>query len=249
MFVAFEREYRYAKRGKVAVVFDRLFKSRRVVPKQLLTFVFSRRAKAYTYSAALVEGQFKLLVTIMKDGVVTTDVIDAESGESYALYRVHGASGEIVGRVREESEKILAKIAATCFEPDVFQSDGARRAIRYVREKYGGELEFLWQPTSDNAVYRRRDNAKWYAALLTVRKSKLDLAGDEQVEILDLRGRPEDIDALVDGKKYFPGYYMNKKHWFTICFDDSISPDEIHARIDESYTLAANTPGKDRHAM
>lgn len=220
-------------------MFDTLFKNRRVIPERLVPFGFFRRAKAYTYSAGLVDGQFELRVTVAEDGAVTTDVLDAESGESYVLYRVLGARGEVVGRVRDECERTLTAIARACFEADVFKSGGARQAIRYVREKYGGELEFLWQRFPENAVYRRRDSAKWYAALLTVRKSKLGLAGDDRIEILDLRGRPENMDALVDGKNYFPGYHMNKKHWFTICFDGSVSLEEICARIDESYFLAA----------
>ena len=38
---------------------------------------------------------------------------------------------------------------------------------------YCDELEFLWQKFPDNAVWRRKDNKKWYGALLTVSKEKL----------------------------------------------------------------------------
>ena len=36
----------------------------------------------------------------------------------------------------------------------------------------------------------------------------------------------------------FPGYHMNKKHWYTIILDNSISTSEICRRIDDSYLLA-----------
>lgn len=32
---------------------------------------------------------------------------------------------------------------------------------------------------------------------------------------------------------------MNKKHWITICLDDSVSMEEIFWRIDENFELAA----------
>ena len=48
----------------------------------------------------------------------------------------------------------------------------------------------------------------------------------------------EDIEKRVDGIKILPCYHMNKKHWITICLDDSVSMDEICKRIDESYLLA-----------
>ncbi len=50
--------------------------------------------------------------------------------------------------------------------------------------------------------------------------------------------KPEDIDALVDGKKYLPGYHMNKRHWVTICLDGSTCQEEIFCRIAESFALA-----------
>lgn len=34
-----------------------------------------------------------------------------------------------------------------------------------------------------------------------------------------------------------PGYYMNKRHWNTICLDGSLNDAEICALIDDSYAL------------
>ena len=46
---------------------------------------------------------------------------------------------------------------------------------------------------------------------------------------LELRERYEEV---------LPGFHMNKKHWYTIRLDGSISLQEIFMRIDESYILA-----------
>ncbi len=217
-----------------------LFKRRKANLGVLLPFGFSENGSVYTYFTGLVDDQFKMIVTISKEGKISAEVIENFSGESYVLHRVSGAMGAFVGRVREEYERVLSMIAEACFEPDVFKSEGAKLVIQYAREKYHTELEFLWKRSPDNAILRRQDNAKWYAALLTVQKKKLGLSGDGSIEILDLRMKPEDIDALVDGKRYFPGYHMNKKHWVTICFDDSLIPmEEIFCRIDESFELTA----------
>ena len=50
--------------------------------------------------------------------------------------------------------------------------------------------------------------------------------------------RPEEIEKRVDGKKYFAGYHMNKKHWITLCLDGSSELYEILWLIDERYVLA-----------
>lgn len=44
---------------------------------------------------------------------------------------------------------------------------------------------------------------------------------------------------IPDGERFFPGYHMNKKHWFTVLLDGSVPDDEICRLLDESYVLAA----------
>lgn len=217
---------------------DTLFKNRKVNPASLIPFGFIENESAYTYSTGLVGGQFEMTVTITKDGELSADVIDGVSKERYVLHRISSASGAFVGTIREEYERVLTAIVEACFEPDVFKSENARQVIQYAREKYQDELEFLWQRFSENAILRRKDNKKWYAALLVLQKKKLGLDEAGVVDIIDLRGKPDDISALVDGQKYFPGYHMNKKHWFTICLDGSVPVEEIYCRIDESFALA-----------
>ena len=48
----------------------------------------------------------------------------------------------------------------------------------------------------------------------------------------------EDINRLVDYKKYFPAYHMNKKNWVTICLEGKVDLKEIYEKIDQSYILA-----------
>ena len=119
-----------------------------------------------------------------------------------------------------------------------FKSKQALLIKNYVRERYGDEFEYLWEKTPENAVFRRQDNKKWYGAVLTVKRDRIGLKGDEKIEVLDLRGKPEEIAQIVDGERYFPAYHMNKKSWYTICLDGSVSVAEICERIDKSYQLA-----------
>ncbi|MDE5604736.1 MAG: MmcQ/YjbR family DNA-binding protein [Eubacterium sp.] len=163
--------------------------------------------------------------------------MDTGLNEPYTLHLASGAVGEFVGTIRAEYENILTDIADKCFEPDVFKTDIAKEIIAYVRNTYGDELEYLWKKFPDNAVVRRSDNKKWYAAILTVSRSKLGFESDEIVEVIDLRMKPEEVEK-IDKVKILPGYHMNKKHWITVVLDGSVSLDEIFTLIDESYVLA-----------
>ena len=47
----------------------------------------------------------------------------------------------------------------------------------------------------------------------------------------------EKVEKIVDHKKYYPGWHMNKKYWYTIILDGSISLKDIYKCIDESYQM------------
>ena len=79
----------------------------------------------------------------------------------------------------------------------------------------------------NNAVWRRADNEKWYGALLTVEKQKLGIKSHDTAEIIDLRADPEEVKELIKEENYYPGWHMNKKHWYTVILDGSVAFEEI----------------------
>lgn len=217
---------------------EKIFSNKKADTDKLLLYGFTENQGGYIYSTDFAEGHMQLVVTLSKSGEADAKVIDKGTGEEYVLHKVKGARGAFVGQVKREYEDILSDISAKCFEPDVFKSADAKQVIEYIKNTYGDELEFLWKRFPNNAVFRRKDTGKWYGALLVLSKRKLGMDSDEIIDILDLRINPEDMEAVIDNKKYYPGYHMNKKHWCTICLDGSVSMEEICQRIDNSYNLA-----------
>ena len=53
--------------------------------------------------------------------------------------------------------------------------------IKYVRESYGDELEFLWKKFPDNAVWRRKDNKNGGEKTLNVSSNN----GDVNIELVN----------------------------------------------------------------
>lgn len=213
-----------------------IFKNKKADFSKLAEFGFVKSKTLWKYTKTLSGSGFEMTVTINKSGKVSAKVVEPDVGE-YTLHLTDSA-GSFVGGVREEYEQTLSEIAGKCFERDVFKFEQTKRLIEYVREKYGRELEFLWEKFDDNAVWRRGDTNKWFAAVLTTTRRKLGLSSDEPVEIIDLRLPPEEMAQTVDGKRYFGGWHMNKKHWYTIILDGSVDFEEICDRIDVSYKLA-----------
>lgn len=169
------------------------------------------------------------------DGKLFSRVEDS-TGEEYTLHLAEESVGKFVGSVRDEYQKILSAFEENCCEENIFRAQLTRQLIIYVREKFGDELEFLWEKFPNAAIYRRKDTRKWYALIMEISERKLGLDSDNLVEALILRGR--ELENLLDGEKYFPAYHMNKKSWYTIRLDESVSFDEICTRLNESYNLA-----------
>lgn len=217
---------------------DSIFRYKRAVLKKLPEYGFAQEGGSYVYRTHICDEQMLLTVIINARGEVQTEVFDAETEEPYTLFLVDGAVGEFVGKVRTDYERVLEDIAGKCFETEVFKGAHTARLIEYVRERYGDELEFLWEKTPDCAVWRRKDTTKWYAAILTIPYAKLGIEREGTVEIIDMRMEPTELEKAVDNVTYFRGYHMNKKHWVTMLLDGSAPYDELVRRLDESYVLA-----------
>ena len=218
-------------------MFEDIFLRKKAVPEKLATYGFQKIRSSYRYGTNILDNAFALEITIGKGIVPDTKLTEIATGEEYTLYNTDSV-GTFVGEVRTAVTNILQDIADRCYETAVFKAEQSVALIAYVREKYGDELEYLWDKFPDNAVWRRQDNKKWYGALLSVSRRKLGIPSDEIVEIIDLRIAPEEMENLIDNVRFFPGWHMNKKHWYTIILDRTVSTDEICRRVDESYLLA-----------
>lgn len=206
--------------------------------KKLPEYGFVQEGGGYVYRTQICDNQMRLTVRINTRGEVETEVFDTETEEPYTLFLVDGAVGEFVGKVRADYTGVLEDISEKCFERQVFKGTHTQQLIGYVRERYGDELEYLWDKLPDCAIWRRKDNRKWYGAILTVQYRKLGIDREGMVEIIDMRMEPTELEKSVDNVTYFRGYHMNKKHWVTMLLDGTAPYDEIVRRLDESYTMA-----------
>ena len=212
-------------------------KDKKIDFKKLEEFGFKLKDNSYYYYTSLLKNQFKMSVKISLNNSIFTEIIDTETNEPYILYLIEKRSG-YSEKVYKEYSDILEKIKKKCFEDEIFKANYTKEVINYIKNKYRDELEFLWEKSPKNAVVRRKSSKKWYAVILTVSKRKLNLDTDEIIEVINLHNIVEEIEKLIDNKKYFPAYHMNKKHWCTICLDGTVELKEIYKLIDVSYELA-----------
>lgn len=203
---------------------------------KLIDYGFKKNNNKYIYTKRLSNDNFLVHIEITNFAKITSKIMDIENKEEYLPVDIKNTTGSFIGKIKEEYENILKDVISICTERDVFKSKQAQSVIKYVKEKYAGNLEFLWEK-SNNAIIRHHDTKKWYLILLTIPREKLGLKSNDLVEIIDLKMPPKEIVKLVDNKKIFPGYHMNKKHWITICLDNTMKDEELFKYIDISYNL------------
>ncbi|MCI8956334.1 MAG: hypothetical protein HFG29_05000 [Eubacterium sp.] len=218
-------------------MFDEIIRRKKPIPEKLVSYGFKCDGDYFQYYTEILNGTFVLTVQIGTDNTIKTNLIEKETGEEYILYKTN-ATGAYVGEVRTAIEQALCDIVQNCYETAIFKTAQAQMVIEFVREIYGDELEFLWTKFPDNAIWRRKDNKKWYGAILTVAGKKIGLESDKIEEIIDLRMNPADAQTVLSRDNYYPGWHMNKKSWYTLVLNGSIPDEELKKRIRESYKLA-----------
>lgn len=195
---------------------------------------FKKDNNNYILKKNILNDEFKVIITITNNEVLSK-LIDLSINEEYQLVDVINSSGQFVGSIRSEYENIIHDFIMNCSNYDVFKSKQSKEIIKYIKDKYNDDLEYLWKKFPKNAVWRNKENNKWYGALLTIEESKLGIKSDKIIEILDIRCS---VKGIVDNEKYFQGYHMNKNNWITIKMDNTVSNEVIYKLIDDSYNIS-----------
>lgn len=214
---------------------DNLLKNRVINYDKLISFGFIKKDNCYYYEKIILE-DFKVIINIINDKV-TTSIIEIDINEEYLPAYNENAIGEFVTNVRNKYEEVLENFINDCTTKNVYKADQTKEVIEYIKEKYNGTLEFLWEKFDSYAVIRNKNNNKWYALIAVIDKSKLSKKESGNIEIINLRYQKDEVINIINDKNIFKGYHMNKDSWITICLDNSLDTKEIFDLIDNSYSL------------
>ena len=172
---------------------------------------------------------------IYKNNRLISRVIEVDCNLEYIMVDVK-YSGEFTSKVRCEYEAIIDDVINSCFDNDIFKNKKTKNVIKYIKDKYNTELEYLWPDTPNNAVMRNKNN-KWYGIIMSVSKDKIGIDGDGIIDIINVKHPSDRIIKLIDNRSFFQAYHMNKKNWITILLDNKIEDKVLFKLIDTSYIL------------
>ena len=113
--------------------------------------------------------------------------------------------------------------------------------FNYVRSKYGSDIEYLWRRYPDYAVFRHKDNLKWYGLVMDIQRNKLGLHGKDTVDIINIKTDSRQLaDILRQREGFFTGYHTAGSKWVSVLLDGTVPLDEICGLIDMSYEETAS---------
>ena len=118
------------------------------------------------------------------------------------------------------------------------------KIFAYIKKKYKAAPEYPWGE-DDGAVLRHGDNRKWFALVMNIGREKLGLAGEDRVDVINLK--IDDMvfkDALMQDRGIFPAYHMNKEHWITVLLDGTVEEAKVCGLIDLSFAATASKKKK-----
>ena len=211
-----------------------IFKAYQFNSKKAKEYGFVENQGVWTYSSTILQDDFLMKITV-EDGDLSFQVYDQETGDLYPQVHMESMRGIFVGSVREACLEELFDIRKACFEVQEFLCPQTKRIMALVQEKYGNQLEYLWEKSPDTAVLRHEDNQKWYAILMRISWDRLDKGREGLVEAVNLKH--DQVSDLLVKKGIYPAFHMNKRYWISVPLDDSLSDEELLELIEKSCNL------------
>ena len=211
-----------------------IFKSYQFNQEKARAYGFVKNGEVWTNSCQILEGDFVMVLSITADNV-RFQVFDQETGDLYPQVHMESMTGSFVASVREACLEILYQIRKACFDVQDFICPQTKRIMVQVQEKYGNQLEYLWEKSPDTAVLRHEGNKKWYAVLMKISWDKLEKGREDLVEAVNLKH--DQVADLLSQKGIYPAFHMNKRYWISVVLDDTLSDEMVLELIEKSWNL------------
>lgn len=115
---------------------------------------------------------------------------------------------------------------------------------KYISETYNADIEFMWESSPNSGAFRHRENRKWFALIMDVRRDRLGLSGEDVVFIVNLKCDPLMQGSLCMEEGILPAYHMNKKQWISVLLDGTVPDEMIKQLVEMSFQLTDIKPKK-----
>lgn len=167
---------------------------------------------------------------------LSVSVYDSFDDEPYALFEVEGNPGKFVDGLRYS---VLEFAQSFIDKATVERVSMKERFVKLFKEKYGLVPDDPWKQEGeeDSTLVFRLANRKWVGLVMSVPANRFGLAGEQSLDCINLKHKPENIPNIIDNKTIFAAYHMSKKHWITVILGENTDWSLLTNLIEESISL------------
>ena len=105
----------------------------------------------------------------------------------------------------------------------------------YILKTYKIKPDYPFSEDFETAVFRHKENRKWFGIMMKIHPSKLGLSGEEIINVVNLKCPPVLMGSFLGERGFFPAYHMNKTHWLSVCLDNKTDENKLKFLIDISF--------------
>lgn len=108
--------------------------------------------------------------------------------------------------------------------------------LDYIFDEFSVKPDFPFENDFESAIFRHKDNKKWFALVMEIDKSKLDGKTTQKIDVVNLKCDPILREPLLQNRGIYPAYHMNKVHWISVVLKE-ITLQEIQPLVEISFNL------------
>lgn len=117
----------------------------------------------------------------------------------------------------------------------------AQSLLEYAHDYYGARIEHPWLAHPTFAVIRHEHSDKWFGLVMNLSEYTLGISDnkDKQLDVVNVKLDPMDVEFLHTQAGFAPAYHMNKTHWISVILDGTIADKQIEQLLATSYQLTS----------
>lgn len=119
-----------------------------------------------------------------------------------------------------------------------------KKLIEEIEKTYKVIPERPWAKDPQSMTFKVKENGKWFALIMPVKRKSLALDGEGEIWVMNLKAPEDYIMLTVGAKGVIPAYHMNKQHWITVFLDGTVNYSMILSLLDNSYNIVSDSPTK-----
>ena len=104
----------------------------------------------------------------------------------------------------------------------------------HLTDTYDTTGEHLFAKYPSFLVFRHSANRKWFAVIMDIPRKNLNLPGEGEISVVNLKCDARLIGSFRMEPGIFPGWHMNKAHWLSVALDGTVEDEKLRFLVDMS---------------